>query len=86
MTPVTREQFTYKSDLEVVHEPTGATVSTSKYDNPLDACSTIRLSWGRISDWGRIGDLLKGSQDYDRWEVAQIGCELLHERARQKRN
>jgi hypothetical protein len=78
MTPVTREQFSYKSDLEVVHEPTGANVSTYKYESPADACSTITVNWGRI------GDLLEGAQDYDRWEVARVGCELLRERARRK--
>jgi hypothetical protein len=85
MTRVSREQFAFNSNLEVVHEPTGATVSTSKYESPLDACSTIKVSWGRMSDWGRIGDPPKGSSDYDRWEVVRMGCELLLERARQDR-
>jgi hypothetical protein len=70
MTPVRREQFEFRSDLEVIHRPTGACISTFRYDNPADACSSIKVNFG-IED-----------AEYDRWEICRVACELLRESAR----
>jgi hypothetical protein len=70
MTPVKREQFEHRSDLEVLHRPTGTSVSTYRYENPADACSTIKVNFG-------IGD-----EEYDRWEICRVAFELLRESAR----
>lgn len=79
MTDVTREQFDLVSDLEVVHRPTGARVSTYRYENPADACSTITVNFGRA------GVRLENGDDYDRGDVVRVACELLRERAQTTR-
>ena len=70
MKPVKAEQFQHMSDLEVVHRPTGTNVSTFRYANPADACSSIQINFGIADD------------EYDRWEVCRVACELLRGSAR----
>jgi hypothetical protein len=75
VTPVGRDQFQFRGDLEVIHLPTGATVSTYRYDDPAHACSTINVNFARA------GERLDSGGDYDRWDVVRVACELLRERA-----
>jgi hypothetical protein len=70
MKPVKREEFHHKSDLEVLHRPTGTSVSTYRYDDPAHACSSIKVNFGTAGE------------EYDRWEVCRVACELLRERVR----
>jgi hypothetical protein len=70
MRAVTPEQFQHVSDLEVLHRPTGTNVSTYRYTNPVDACSSIHVNFGKADD------------DYDRMEIIRVACELLCESAR----
>lgn len=79
MTQVKSEQFDIKSDIEVVHKPTGATFSTYRYENPEDAVSAVTINWGRA------GDVLSNGDDYAREDVKSIACELLLGQARKAR-
>ena len=55
MSPIKEEDFLFKSDIEIVHRPTGANISTYRYPNPADACSTITVSFGPDnSEYDRI--------------------------------
>ena len=47
MASVTREQFKIRSELEVVHIPTGAVFSAYPYSNPDDMLESVRVNWGR---------------------------------------
>jgi hypothetical protein len=44
---VTREQFKIKSEVEVVHIPTGAVFTAYPYSNPDDMLESVRVNWGR---------------------------------------
>ena len=68
MAPVKEEDFQFKSDIEVVHRPTGANVSTYRYPNPADACSTITVSFG------------PDNSEYDRMDIVRAAYELLRKR------
>ncbi len=73
MTTVTREQFRIRSEVEVVHMPTGATFWTYPYSNPVDILSSVTANW-RSADYDP--DITK---DYDRQEVGRVAAELLLE-------
>jgi hypothetical protein len=47
---VTRGQFKIRSDLEVVHEPTGVTFPAYPYSNPDDMLRSITVNWGGAED------------------------------------
>ena len=47
MASVTREEFKIRSELEVVHIPTGAVFSAYPYSNPDDMLESVRVNWGR---------------------------------------
>ena len=47
MASVTREQFKIRSELEVVHTPTGAVFCAYPYSNPDDMLESVRVNWGR---------------------------------------
>lgn len=64
-------QFEFLSDLEVHHKPSGAKVSTYKYPDPNDSCSSIHANWGRADELG-----------YDIENLKTIACDLLRERAK----
>jgi hypothetical protein len=78
MTPVTREQFEFESNLMVIHKPTGASFSTYEYDDPENVGPDIKMNWGRA------GDVLESGEDYDRGEVGKIAVQLLREQARRE--
>ena len=43
---VTREQFEIRSEVEVVHIPTGADFRAYPYSNPDDMLQSVKVSWG----------------------------------------
>jgi hypothetical protein len=69
MKVVEPEQFQHLSDLEVHHRPTGTSVSTYRYTDPADACSSIHVNFG------------KEDEAYDRMEIVRVACELLRKSA-----
>ena len=44
---VTREQFKIRSEVEVVHIPTGAHFRAYPYSNPDDMLQSVKVTWGR---------------------------------------
>jgi hypothetical protein len=45
--PVTREQFQIRSDVDVVHIPTGAVFQAYPYSDPADMLQSVKVNWGR---------------------------------------
>ena len=70
---VTREQFKIKSEVEVVHIPTGAVFQAYPYSKPDDILQSVRVSWGR-SDVATTGEYAE--------QVRRIASQLLVERTR----
>lgn len=46
-TMVTREQFQIRSEVEVVHLPTGAVFQAYPYSDPGDLLQSMKVNWGR---------------------------------------
>jgi len=46
---VTREQFEIRSEVEVVHIPTGAVFWAYPYSNPKDLLQNVKVNWGRAA-------------------------------------
>lgn len=44
---VTREEFQIRSEVEVVHIPTGAVFLAYPYSNPDDLLQSVKVNWGR---------------------------------------
>ncbi len=78
MTTVTREQFRIRSEVEIVHIPTGAIFSTYPYSDPDDMLRSVTAHWQRDSATG-----LK--ENYPRQEIGRVAAELLLEQARRAR-
>jgi hypothetical protein len=79
MAIVTREQFRIRSEVEIVHMPTGAIFSTYPYSNPEDMLRSVTANWGQAErDLG-------GDDDLRRREIGRIAAELLLEQARRSR-
>ncbi len=74
---VTRDQFQFLSDVEVVHVPTGAKFSTYRYADPANAGST------HTENLGRLGERLEGGEEYSAAEVRVMAVGLLREKALQ---
>ena len=74
MASVTREQFRIRSELEIVHIPTGAVFSAYPYSNPDDLLESVRVNWGRA------GATAEGSGDYAE-QVRRAALRLLLEQA-----
>jgi hypothetical protein len=70
---VTREQFKIKSDVEVVHVPTGAVFQAYPYSKPDDIPQSVRVNWGRAG--------VPGTGDYPD-QVRRMASHLLIERTR----
>ena len=70
---VTREQFKIKSEVEVVHIPTGTVFQAYPYSKPTDILQSIRVTWGRAE--------VPGEGDYTE-QVRHIASQLLVERTR----
>jgi hypothetical protein len=79
MTTVTREQFRIRSEVEIVHIPTGATFSTYPYSNPADMLRSVTAIWGRDEHQS------DATEDYVRQEIGRVAAELLLEQARRAR-
>jgi len=79
MTTVTRDQFRIRSEVEIVHIPTGASFSTYPYSNPDDMLRSVTAQWGRCEDKPST------TQDYARQEVGRVAAELLLEQAQRAR-
>lgn len=73
---VTREEFKIRSEVEVVHLPTGAVFRAYPYSNPHDMLQSIKVHWGRA-------DLLPQSMGDYAEQVRRVASQLLLERARQ---
>ena len=73
---VTREQFKIRSELEVVHIPTGAVFRAHPYSNPDDMLESVRVNWGRagVPPEGDCAD-----------QVQRMASQLLLERAARDR-
>src|SRR5262245_48383642 len=67
MKAVNPEGFHHLSDLEVRHRPTGTSVSTYRYTDPADACSSIHVNFA------------KGDDAYDRMEMVGGGRQVLRD-------
>ena len=74
MASVTREEFKIRSELEVVHIPTGAVFSAYPYSNPDDMLESVRVNSGRASA------TTEGSGDYAE-QVRRAALRLLLEQA-----
>ena len=75
MGSVTREHFKIRSELEVVHIPTGAVFSAYPYSNPDDMLESVRVNWGRA---GAQPD----SREADAQQVRRMASQLLLENTR----
>ena len=75
---VSRDQFEFQSDLKVRHRPTGATVSTHRYHDPAESCSTITVNYGLAEEY------LSNGHEFSRKEIKVVACRLLRERAVQR--
>jgi hypothetical protein len=71
---VAREQFEIRSELEVVHIPTGAVFRAHPYSNPDDMLQSVRVHWGRA------GVPPEGTDAYAD-QVQRMASQLLLERA-----
>ena len=73
MASVTREQFRIKSEMEVVHIPTGAVFQAYPYSKPNDIQQSVRVTWRRAG--------VPGTGDYAE-QVRGMASQLLVERTR----
>ena len=72
MASVTREEFKIRSELEVVHIPTGAIFSAYPYSNPDDMLESVRVNWSRTG--------VPSTGDYAE-QVRRMASQLLLEQA-----
>ena len=73
---VTREQFEIRSEVEVVHIPTGADFRAYPYSDLDDMLQSVKVSWGRD------GAPAKSTGDYAE-QVRCVASQLLLEQADQ---
>jgi hypothetical protein len=78
MTTVTREQFRIRSEVEIVHIPTGAIFSTYPYSDPDDMLRSVTAHWRHDPKTGLM-------ENYPRQEIGRVAAELLLEQARRAR-
>lgn len=76
MLAVTRDQFRIRSEVEIVHLPTGATFSTYPYNDPADMLGRMTAQWGQAEK--PSGD----TGGYARQDIGRVARELLLEQAR----
>jgi hypothetical protein len=72
-TVLTREQFQIRSEMEIVHLPTGAVFHAYPYSDPRDLLQSMRVNWGRH---GAPTDIEFSEQ------IRRTAAQLLLERAR----
>ena len=73
---VTREQFEIRSEVEVVHIPTGSDFRAYPYSDLDDMLQSVKVSWGRA------GAPAESTGDYAE-QVRCMASQLLLERAHQ---
>ena len=73
---VTREQFEIRSEVEVVHIPTGADFRAYPYSDLDDMLQSVKVSWGRP------GSPAESTGEYAE-QVRCMASQLLLERAHQ---
>ena len=71
---VTREQFEIRSEVELVHIPTGTDFRAYPYSNPDDMLQSVKMTWG--GDGGPA----ESTGDYAE-QVRRMASQLLLERA-----
>lgn len=71
---VSREQFAVRSEIEVVHLPTGAVFRAYPYSDPRDLLQSI------TGNWGRTGAPVDGESSE---QIRRIASQFLLEQARQ---
>lgn len=76
MAAVTHDQFMIRSELEIVHIPTGAVFRAYPYASPQDMLQSIKVNWGRT---GTPTD-----SDYAE-QIRRLASQLLLERAKKHR-
>ncbi len=76
---VTREQFKIRSEMEVVHIPTGSDFRAYPYSNPDDMLQSVKVSWGRP---GSPAAPAESTGEYAE-QVRCMASQLLLERAHQ---
>jgi hypothetical protein len=69
---VTREEFKIRSELEIVHIPTGAVFQAYPYSNPDDMLQSVKVTWGRAAAPG------ESTGDYAE-QIRRMALELLLE-------
>jgi hypothetical protein len=69
---VTRDQFMIRSELEIVHIPTGTVFRAYPYANPKDMLQSIKVNWG--------GSGAPSDSEYAE-QVRRMASQLLLERA-----
>ncbi len=77
---VTREQFKIKSEVEVVHLPTGAVFQAYPYSNPDDVLQSVKVTWGRAGVPSTAADA-----EQVRRMASQLLTEQAHRVARDRR-
>ena len=75
MASVTRDEFKIRSELEVVHIPTGAVVRAYPYSNPDDMLQSVKVNWSGAATPA------ESSGDYAE-QIRHTASQLLLERAR----
>jgi hypothetical protein len=74
MVSVTREEFEIRSEVEVVHIPTGADFRAYPYNDLGDMLQSVKVTWGRD------GGPAESTRDYAE-QVRCVASQLLLERA-----
>lgn len=74
LTKVHDDQFVFEGDLRVRHVPTDATVSTYKYDDPMDLCLSHTNN-------GRADECLDNGDEFSIDEIRNRAWKLLRHRA-----
>ena len=79
---VIREQFKIRSEVEVVHIPTGAEFRAYPYSNPDDMLQSVKVSWGGDSG---PAESTGGYAEQVRRMASQLLLERAHQVARDRR-
>jgi len=77
MVSVTREEFEVRSEVEVVHIPTGADFRAYPYNDLDDMLQSVKVAWGRD------GGPAESTGDYAE-QVRCVASQLLLERAQRE--
>ena len=76
MPSVSREEFEIRSELEVIHLPSGAVFRAYPYSNPEDMLHSIQVQWGWAGSPWEGGDYAE--------QIRSVASQLLLEQARRE--